>query len=141
MRTTPRQTGRAWKSPSKVHPVWPYFRERYATMGRRKKSTFKVPPGWHRMPGPTALAKMLLTRGESDDNILIATKTVFAKRTKGPHLFTRADLKRLRSRMLAKYRKQKRSAKSTEESRALDRAASAILSGQAASKKPQLVKS
>jgi hypothetical protein len=55
--------------------------------------------GWAELPGPTALARILIARGEGDADILAATKAVFGGRTEGPHLFTSKDLERLRERI------------------------------------------
>jgi DNA (cytosine-5)-methyltransferase 1 len=61
-----------------------------------------IEPAWHDMPGPTALARELIAKGEGDDVILACTKAVFGGRTEGPHLFTRKDLERLRERIAKK---------------------------------------
>jgi DNA (cytosine-5)-methyltransferase 1 len=57
---------------------------------------------WLELPGPTALARILVTEGAGDDDVLAATKAVFGGRTEGPHLFTRTDLARLRVKMAKK---------------------------------------
>lgn len=61
--------------------------------------TVVVQPAWSSLPGPTALARLMVGQGNSDDEILAATKATFGGRAEGPHLFTRTDLARLRSRI------------------------------------------
>lgn len=59
----------------------------------------QVDPTWSDLPGPTALARLLISRGAGDDEVLASTGAVFGRRTEGPHLFTRKDLERLRARI------------------------------------------
>jgi DNA (cytosine-5)-methyltransferase 1 len=76
-----------------------------STWPRRRASAVRtlpvneVRPEWLSLPGPTALARILIAEGRGDDEVLSATKTCFGGRTEGPHLFTRKDLERLRARI------------------------------------------
>jgi DNA (cytosine-5)-methyltransferase 1 len=63
----------------------------------------EVQAAWLSLPGPTALARILIAEGRGDEEVLSATKTCFGGRTDGtPHLFTRADLVKLRERIAKK---------------------------------------
>ena len=73
--------------------------------GRRARTlpVIEVDSRWLELPGPSALARILIAEGRGDDEVLSATKTVFGARTDGaPHLFTRTDLARLRARIAKK---------------------------------------
>lgn len=62
-----------------------------------------IDPAWEELPGPTALARLLIGSGATDDEILAATGGTFGHRAAPlPHLFTRKDLERLRARIVKK---------------------------------------
>lgn len=77
---------------------------------RPDKVVIECEPEWSALPGPTALARVLIDRGWDDWKIVAATTAVFGARRDGPHLFTRKDLERLRERIARKAAKEAASA-------------------------------
>lgn len=65
--------------------------------GGRVLNNLPVDSAWSALPGPTALARILIAEEREDGEILAATKEVFASR-----MFTRADLTKLRAKILKK---------------------------------------